>query len=67
MISPLRTADRQRVHRAAVVGECEPAINVSHTESVGRDAPTRVGIAGRVVAGHYRRVMRAATGKTYCY
>ena len=59
--------DRQRVHRVAVVGECEPAINVSHAERVGSDAPTRVGIAGRVVAGRYRRVMRAATGKTYCY
>ena len=59
--------DRQRVHRVAVVGECEPAINVSHAERVGSDAPTRVGIAGRVVASRYRRVMRAATGKTYCY
>ena len=59
--------DRQRVHRVAVVGECEPAINVSHAERVGSDVPTRVGIAGRVVVGRYRRVMRAATGKTYCY
>jgi hypothetical protein len=59
--------DRQRVHRVAVVGECEPAVNISHAERVGSDAPTRVGIAGRVVAGRYRRVMRAATRKTYCY
>ena len=59
--------DRRRVHRVAVVGDCEPAVNVSHAECVGRDAPTRVGIAGRVVAGRYRRVVRAATGKTYCY
>jgi hypothetical protein len=50
-----------------VVGECEPAVNISHAERVGSDAPTRVGIAGRVVAGRYRRVMRAATRKTYCY
>jgi len=59
--------DRQRVHRVAVVSQCEPVINVSHAERVGSDAPTRVGIAGRVVASRYRRVMRAATGKTYCY
>src|SRR5262249_10906064 len=59
--------DRQRVHRVTVVGDCEPAVNVSHAERVGSDAPTRVGIAGRVVAGRYRRVVRAATGKTYCY
>src|SRR5262249_21040575 len=38
-------ADRQRVHRIAVVGECEPAVNVSHAERVGSDTATRLGIA----------------------
>src|SRR5262249_8238308 len=57
--------DRQRVRLVAVVGECEPAVNVSHAERVGSDTPTRVGIAGRVGAGRYRRGTCGVTMKAY--